>query len=85
MPANVISLHPTFDPARVELSSPGTQRGLPFYVVDLVEVDGGRACMWAGTDRGEALAAAIDCTEGGLVAIDLTGTAPRPLQTGTMH
>lgn len=74
-----------FDPTRVELSSPGTQRGLPFYVVDIVEADGSRACMWCGTDREEAVNAAADCAEGGLDAIDLTGAASRPIVAGMVH
>lgn len=85
MQDSIIPLHSTFDPVWVELSSPGTQHGLPFYVVDIVEADGGRACMWCGTDHSEAMAAAADCAEGGLDAIDLTGATPNPLRTGSLH
>lgn len=62
------------DPVRVEITSPGTQGGRRFYVVDFVEADGGRSCMWDGTDFDEAHDADRDCAGGGMPVVDLVGT-----------
>ncbi|RYC29305.1 hypothetical protein D3273_24655 [Lichenibacterium minor] len=74
MTAEIIPLHfKPFDPVRVEITSPGTQHGRPFYVVDFVEADGGRAGMWDGTDIVEAMEAAADCAGGEMPVVDLVG------------
>ena len=63
-----------FDPVWVEITSPGTQGGRPFYVVDFVEADGGRADIYMGTDHAEAQEAARDCAGGDMPVVDLVGT-----------
>ena len=76
----------TFDPVRVEITSPGTQHGRPFYVVDFVETNGGRSDIYMGLDPVEARAAAIFCADDGLLpAFDLTGAEPVEILTGTLH
>lgn len=77
-----LHLSSTFDPVRVEITSPGTQHGRQFYVVDFVEADGGRADIYMGLDPVEARAAAVFCAEYGLLPVlDLAAAIP----TGTVH
>lgn len=89
MPGQIHSTS-TFDPVRVEITSPGTLRdGQRFYTVDFVETDGGRACMWDGTDPAEARQAARECADDGkggtLPVLDLATTVPGEIATGTVH
>ncbi len=86
MTAHISPLRPTFDPVRVELTSPGTQDGRPFYIVDYVEADGCRAGMWDGPDLDEARQAARECGEGGdFPVMDMTGAEPVEIPTGAVH
>ncbi len=87
MTAEIIPLHPKpFDPVRVEITSPGTQHGLPFYVVDFVEADGGRSDIYMGTDPVEAREAATWCSDDGLLPVfDMTSADPVEIPTGTIH
>ena len=74
MTAEIIPLFRSFDPIRVEVSSPGTLRtGEPYYLVDYVEADGCRSGMWDGTDILEALEAAAHCANGEMPVVDLVG------------
>lgn len=76
----------TFNPVRVEITSPGTQHGRPFYMVDFVELNGSRSDIYMGLDHAEARAAAIFCSdEGALPVLDLTANAPGEIATGTVH
>ena len=60
------------DPVRVEITSPGTLHDeRPYYFVDYIEADGGRSCMWDGTDFDEAHDAARDCAGAGMPVVDL--------------
>ena len=87
MSAEIIPLHPkSFDPVRVEITSPGTQGGRPFYVVDFVEADGGRSDIYMGTDSAEAREAAVWCADDGLLPVlDMTGAEPVEVPTGSVH
>ncbi len=86
MTADIIPLRSTFDPVRVELTNPGTQGGRPFYIVDFVEADGGRAGMWSGVDLDEARQAARECGEGGAFPVlDLTSAEPAEIPLGAVH
>ncbi len=82
-------LFSAFDPVRVEMTSPGTQDGQPFYVVDFVEADGARAGMWDGLDLDEARQAARECGDCGdgatLPVLDLTGSESVEMYAGTLH
>ncbi len=86
MTADGIPLRPTLNPARVEISSPGTQSGRPFYIVDYVEADGCRSSVWSGVDLDEARQAARECGEGGAFPVfDFTGAAPVEIPLGAIH
>ncbi len=86
MTADVIPLRPTFNQACVEISSPGTQSGRPFYTVDYVEADGCRSGVWDGTDLDEARQVARECGEGGAFPVlDLTGVAPVEIPPDAVH
>ncbi len=87
MTAEIIPLRPKpFDPVRVEITSPGTQHGRPFYIVDFVEADGGRSDIYMGVDSVEAFAVAIFCGDDGLLPVlDLTGAEPVEIPTGAIH
>ena len=78
---------PTFDPVRIEITSPGTTRdGRRFYAVDFVEADGGRSDIYSGHDPEEARAAAIWCSdEGTLPVLDLMAAVPGEIPAGTIH
>ena len=77
----------TFDPVRIEITSPGTLRdGRRFYTVDFVEADGGRSDIYSGADPLEAREAAVFCADGGaLPVLDLVATLPGEIPTGTLH
>ncbi len=66
-----------FEFSYVEIWSPGVLRdGRRFFVVDLVEPDGGRCGMWDGTSYDEAILAAGECAEGDLPVLDGVVEAP---------
>lgn len=87
MTAEIMPLHlKPFDPVRVEITSPGTQGGRPFYVVDFVEADGGRSDIYMGLDHAEAQASAVWCADEGLLPVlDMTSAEPVEIHTGTVH
>ncbi len=62
-----------FNPVRVEITSPGTQGGRPFYVVDFVEANGGRSDIYMGLNHAEAKEAARDCAGAEMPVVDLVG------------
>lgn len=80
---------PTFDPVRIEITSPGTLRdGRRYYAVDFVEADGGRSDIYGGPDYDEARDAAVFCADGGdttLPVLDLAGPLPSEIPVGTIH
>jgi len=73
MTTNIISFpKPTFDPIRVELTSPGTVAdGRRIYFVDYVEADGCRSCMCSGHSYAEGIEAARECAAGEMPVLDL--------------
>ncbi len=77
MTAEIIPLHPKFtEPVRVELSSPGTTNdGRPYYLVDYVDAEGGRCCMYDDGDFDRAMEAAVDCAVGDVPVVDLVNVS----------
>ena len=60
--------------------------GRRFYEVDFVEADGGRSDIYSGPDPVEARAAAVWCSDDGLLPVlDMTGAEPVEIPTGAVH
>ncbi len=76
----------TFDPVRIEITSPGMLAdSRRFYAVDFVEADRGRSDIYGDTDHLDARKAAVfSADDGALPVLDLAATAPGEIPTGTL-